>query len=80
MKTWGDFMETFAPHLSEEVREIFLWEWTAFPMADIKTITRQYRSAIRAHRNQIKRCEMCGWKEPNHQAYCLNATCASGEC
>ena len=68
---WIDFMRIYDKNITEEMAEYILWNETAFPFSDIKMTVRQIRSAIRSGLNKVKRCELCGAKQPFHSHGCL---------
>lgn len=67
-----EFMKYYDPNISEDTADFILWEETAFPCCGLRMATYQIRSSIRAGKNKIKRCDLCGWKLPYHQKGCLN--------
>ena len=69
--TWIDFMKTYDSSITEEIADYILWEQTAFPCSDIKITSHQIRSAIRAMKNKISQCELCGYKKPFHSHGCM---------
>lgn len=69
--TVADCFRTFGDISDEEI-EYALWSETAYPFADIRLLFRQIKSYMRARNNEIKRCELCGFKEPFHMRGCLN--------
>ena len=64
------YVQTFDPIITDKEADFLLWNDTAFPMCGIRMLTYQIRSAIRAKNGGIKRCELCGHKEPYHSASC----------
>jgi hypothetical protein len=71
LMTWLEYMKYFDNSISNEIAEFILWNETAFPCSDIKTTAYQVRSSIRAGKNKIMRCDLCGYKTPFHQNGCL---------
>lgn len=69
--TWLDLVKRFDPSISNEAIEYILWNETSFPMGGIRMIVYQIRSALRARKNNIRRCEMCGYKIPFHDKGCI---------
>ena len=70
--TIGQLARTFSPTLSDDDIDYLMFNETAYPFGDLCLVTYQLRSAIRAGRNGIERCELCGAKSPHHKSYCLN--------
>ena len=69
--TWGMLVEQLAGRPVEEPElEQLLWGETCYPFGDVKRIVHQLRSAVRAHRKGIRRCELCGWQYPHHVPGC----------
>ena len=58
----GEFAKYYEPDIDMGLVEYLIWNETAYPMADWKTTVKQLYSAIRAYKNQINRCELCGVK------------------
>lgn len=56
----------FKPYQNEveslEEINFILWNETAYPFCDTKTLYKQCQSSIRAKKNKIQRCEMCCYK------------------
>ena len=50
--------------------EQLLWGETCYPFGDVPRVVRQLRSAIRARRNRVKRCDLCAQKLPYHVHGC----------
>jgi len=69
--TWLEFMRLYDYSIESDDANFILWNETAFPMGGIRMVSYQTRSAIRAAKNQIRRCWMCGFKFPYHKGYCL---------
>jgi len=64
-------IKTMYPDMSEDDFSYVLWEWTAYPMGDIKTVVRQFRSKIRAAQNKRKICWFCACDVTlKHKSYC----------
>lgn len=70
--TWVDVARAYDPNVSEETVEFILWNETAFPFSDFRYTVGQLRSALRAHRNGARRCELCSGINGFHAHYCLN--------
>jgi len=72
--TWGQLIDRLAGHpVDERQAEQLLWCETCYPFGDVKRIVQQLRSAVRAHRKGILRCDLCNWQYPYHVPGCLNA-------
>jgi len=70
--TWGELVDRLAEYpVGKREAEQLLWGETCYPFGDVKRIVGQLRSAIRAHRNRIRRCDLCNWQHPYHVAGCL---------
>lgn len=68
MRTWFDFICFFMPDISKEFAHELLVSWTAWPITnDARYISKQLMQAIRAFKNKVDRCEMCGSKFPYHK-------------
>lgn len=52
--------------------EYALWNETAYPFAEMKTLYKQIASYARAKKGNISRCELCGQKNSYHVHGCLN--------
>lgn len=59
--------------MSENEQEYLIWSETSFPFGGSHMIYRQICSYVRAKKNSIIRCKLCGWKEPYHRKNCLNS-------
>ena len=64
-------MKYFDPEISDQNADYLIWNETAFPFCSMRMFVYQTRRAIRAHRNGIRRCELCGMKYPYHSRGCL---------
>lgn len=71
MKTWLEFAQVYEPTINNEMVTYLLWNETAYPFGNLKIHTSQLRRAIRAHKNRIDTCEMCGHKSPYHRKGCF---------
>ena len=72
--TWRDLVRYYSPSATDETADFILFNETAFPHTyNMRILTKQISSAIRSSKNNIKRCEMCGMKEPFHKGYCSNS-------
>jgi len=69
--TWLNFMKQYDNSIDEKVADYLLFNETAFPFSDLKITTYQLRSAIRARKNNIQRCEICGQNLNFHKFNCL---------
>jgi len=68
--TWGDFIRLESGGaVSEDECEYLLWSQTCYPFGDVRLVIKQLRGAIRARRNGITLCEICG----KPKAYCICA-------
>jgi len=72
--TWFELMKYFEPDITEEIAEFILMNETAFPFSDNRMTVYQVRSALRASKNKITRCDLCNAKDPFHSNGCLNGT------
>ncbi len=71
---WIDFMRYYDKSITDEIVDFILWNETAFPFTDLKTTVCQIRRSIRAAKNKINRCDLCGNKIPFHHRKCMNKT------
>ncbi len=68
---WLEFMRLYDPGISQDRANWTLWNETCFGAGTVRMIVPQVLSSLRAQRNNVKRCWLCGWKEPYHHGYCL---------
>ncbi len=69
---WHRYMAAYDGTLSLREESDIMWSDTAYPFCDVKTLATQIRPAIRAKRNRIPRCDLCGMKVPHHERGCFN--------
>jgi hypothetical protein len=70
--TWIEFVKFYEPNITDDNADFILWNESAFPMTtDLKFISKQIYSAVRAMKNNIKRCCLCSMKYPYHKQGCL---------
>lgn len=69
--TWYFFIKKHDPDLLDYECEKLLWENTSYPFGDVKKICKQILAAIRAEKNNVKRCEFCLNKLPHHSTGCV---------
>jgi len=64
-------LKNLFPEVTSEDFEYVLWEWTAYPMGDTKTVVRQFRSKVRSIKNNRIVCWFCA-NDSNfgHKSYC----------
>jgi len=59
------------PELKPEDIDYILWEWTAYPLRDVKTVVRQFRSKVRSIKNNRIVCWYCACDSNfGHKSYC----------
>jgi len=64
-------LKSMFPEMNEEDFDYVLWEWTAYPMRDAKTVVKQFRARIRSLKNKRKICWFCNCdKSFGHKHYC----------
>jgi hypothetical protein len=68
--TWIDICLSVDPTVKKETANNILWSETCYPFGTVRQIYYQIRSALRAHKNGITRCEMCGMMLPFHRPRC----------
>jgi hypothetical protein len=63
MTTVAEYIESqFGERLSEWEIDYMMWNQTAWPFGWPQLIVKQINSYMRARRNGVRRCEMCGHK------------------
>ena len=58
--TWLEFAQKYKPNITADELEFILWNETAFPVAGLRYTVKQFFSALRRRKNNIKGCEFCG--------------------
>lgn len=69
--TYIELVQCFDSEISDQEADYILWNETAFPICSMRMTIYQVRRAVRAHKNEIRRCELCGMKHPYHSKGCL---------
>ena len=72
MRTWMDVFRFFNLDIREDVADYILWNETAYPFSDVRQTLGQIKTALRAHKSDIRLCEFCGANEKYHKSYCLD--------
>ncbi len=69
--TYQQFARIYNPEITDEEIHYLLWEWTAYPIADLKYTVKQFLSALRMHKNKRSLCWECGLPiELGHRKKC----------
>lgn len=61
--TWLDVFRLYDPDIPDGLAGDMLWCETAYPFSDVRTTARQIHSSVRARKNGVECCELCGRKE-----------------
>jgi hypothetical protein len=73
MKDLVEVLRTYDSDLTKNQINDLLWNYTCFPLGDWKITIKQALAEIRARKNKIIRCHLCGAMEPFHETGCLDS-------
>ncbi len=70
--TWNNVFDIISiKSMSPEEKEFILWNETCFPFGTAKRIVKQINQYLRAKKNNLDCCHLCGRKKPFHVKGCM---------